>query len=71
MNENIEIQITSMLNKHDEQKTILTITLLESISEGVKEEKGRYTITLDKMYLDTADPKLLSEIAAKLDPILS
>jgi len=61
-----ELQITSILTKHDEQKTTVTVTVLEEVAPGLKTETGRYTMELDTLYTDTTDPALMSAIAEKL-----
>jgi len=61
-----ELLITSVLTKHDEQKTTVGVTVLEEVAPGLKNETGRYMIELDVLYTDTADPALMSAIAEKL-----
>jgi|JYMV01.1.fsa_nt_gi hypothetical protein len=61
-----ELLITSVLTKHDEQKTTINVTILEEVAPGLKNETGRYVVELDTLYTDTADPGLMAAIAEKL-----
>jgi len=61
-----ELLVTSVLTKHDEQKTTVTVTVLDEVAPGLKNETGRYMIELDALYTDTADPALMAAIAGKL-----
>jgi|JYMV01.1.fsa_nt_gi hypothetical protein len=61
-----EIVINSILTQHDEQKTTISVIVLEEVAEGLSREKGRYMVVLDKTYINTTDPELMSEIAVKL-----
>jgi hypothetical protein len=62
-----ELLVTSILTKHDEQKTTVTVTVLEKVAPGLKNETGRYIMELDTLYLDTTDPLLMAAIAEKLE----
>jgi hypothetical protein len=62
-----ELLVTSILTKHDEQRTTVTVTVLEQIAPGLKNETGRYIMELDALYLDTTDPLLMAAIAEKLE----
>ncbi len=61
-----ELLVTSILTKHDEQKTTVTVTVLEEVAPGLKNETGRYMIELDTLYTDSADPAMMAAIADKL-----
>ena len=63
-----ELQITSVLTSHDEQKTTVTVTVLEDVAAapGLSVETGRYKVVLEALYTDTDDPAMLAAVAEKL-----
>jgi hypothetical protein len=61
-----EIIIESILTRHDSQQTVLAVTVLSEVLPGLSYETGRYKISLDALYTDSADPALMAAIAEKL-----
>lgn len=68
---NKEIIIESLLTRRDTQVSVIDVMILEDLGSGISQQAGKYKLTLEGVYTDTADPALLALIADKLEAALN
>jgi hypothetical protein len=68
---NKQVTIKSLINNAiPEPETVVTVTIYETVSTGIKKNIGEYDITLaGVLYYDLQDPQLMQAVLAQLAEI--
>jgi hypothetical protein len=68
---NKQVTIKSLINNSiPEPETVVTVTIYEIVSTGIKKNVGEYDITLHNvLYYDLQDPQLMQAVLQQLAEI--